>query len=501
MDGLAVTAGRQTSWCVPTVVLATANRHADRLAVSGPDGEFTYRELNRGSAGLARVLSDAGVQHGDLVGLLTSRSARAVVAMMGILRAGGAYVHLDPGLPPDRIDFIVRDAGLQTIVADELCHGLISESSTIDMTEATTPGKTTWIDEPLDVEQLMYVMYTSGSTGEPKGVAVPHSSVANLVQWQLRDFAITDDDRASEVSNFTFDASILEMWPYLCAGASVHIIPESIRMFPHAWRKWVSEQRITAAWLTSPLAEELMNLGMPSDSKLRLLVTGGDRLHTRPPHGFPARVVNVYGPTEATVITTAGDVEPHSAASGLPTIGAPIDNVRLYVVDERGKALPPGEQGELWIAGAGVSYGYINRPELTAERFIPDPYGIRGQRCYRSGDIVEALADGRYGFIGRADGQIKLRGLRIEIGEIETRLLEHPGVARATVSITGQRHDRALIAYVQPVDKGAEIDTLRDYLGRWLPYYMIPERIEQVQKLDVTPNGKIDRHSLEAAGS
>lgn len=482
----------EPNWCVPTAVIAAANRYADRLALSGADGDFTYRDLNRGSAGLARLLTDDGVRHGDLVGLLAPRSARAIIAMTGILRAGGAYVHLDPGLPPDRIDFIIRDAGLRTVVADPSSSDLISCSS-IDMIEATASKDVPWTDTPLDAKHLMYVMYTSGSTGEPKGVAVPHTAVANLVQWQLRTFNIVVDDRASEVSNFTFDASILEMWPYLAVGASVYVVAESIRMFPHALRNWFSDQGITTAWLTSPLAEELMKLGMPNDASLRLLVTGGDRLHTRPTCDFPARVVNVYGPTETTVITTAGDVEPSNGADGLPTIGTPIDNVVLHVVDDNGKLLPPGEQGELWIAGAGVSRGYLNKPELTAERFMANPHSTQWQLCYRSGDIVKARADGRYEFIGRTDGQVKLQGLRIETGEIETRLLEHPHVVRAMVVLVGEQDGRALVAYVQPANASVTVDTLRAHLGRWLPYYMIPERIELVDRLDVTANGKIDR--------
>ena len=492
-----MTSESQHDWCVPTAVIAAARSYGRRLALAGPDGEFTYGEMDRRSGALASRLAEEGVRHGDLVGLLTPRSARAIVAMMGILRAGGAYVHLDPTLPAERLAFIVEDAGLRAIVADLISADLVSYPI-IDIVEATDGDEIGWEDSGLDSEGLMYVMYTSGSTGEPKGVAVQHTAVANLVQWELQDFAIIADDRASEVSNFTFDASILEIWPYLCAGASVHIAPEAVRMFPHALRRWFTENRITTAWLTSPLAEGLMELGLPSDTALRLLVTGGDRLHTRPTSDFPARVVNVYGPTEATVITTAGDVEGRNVSDTLPTIGAPIANVRLYVVDEHGCRVPDGEPGELWIAGPGVSRGYLNRPGLTAERFPTDPFAPRSGRIYRSGDIVSKRADGRYEFIGRADGQVKLRGLRIEIGEIEARLLEHPGVARASVVLAGERDERELVAYVQSASEPVDDEELRNHLARWLPYYMVPERIEQVDVLDVTANGKIDRRNLIA---
>jgi non-ribosomal peptide synthetase component F len=269
-------------------------------------------------------------------------------------------------------------------------------------------------------------------------------------------------------------------------------------MFPHALRRWFTEKRITTAWLTSPLAEELLELGLPSDTALRLLVTGGDRLHTRPTSDFPARVVNVYGPTETTVITTAGDVEVRDVGDSLPTIGAPIANVRLYVVDEDGRQVPDGEPGELWIAGPGVSRGYLNRPDLSAERFPTDPFEPGSGRIYRSGDIVRKRPDGRYEFVGRADGQVKLRGLRIEIGEIEARLLERPDVARASVVLIGERDEPELVAYVQPADDSVCERELLNHLARWLPYYMVPERIEQVDALDITANGKIDRRNLIA---
>jgi amino acid adenylation domain-containing protein len=487
----------QREACVPTAVLAAAGSYREGLALAGPDGEFTYGEMDIGSQALASHLAKEGVRHGDLVGLLAPRSARAIVAIMGILRAGGAYVHLDPTLPAERLAFIIEDAGLRAIVADPTSADLVSHPI-IDMVEATDGQEIGWEDSQLDPEHLMYVMYTSGSTGEPKGVAVQHTAVANLVQWELQDFGIAADDRASEVSNFTFDASILEIWPYLCAGASVHIAPESVRMFPHALRRWFTEKRITTAWLTSPLAEELLELGLPSDTALRLLVTGGDRLHTRPTSDFPARVVNVYGPTETTVITTAGDVEVRDVGDSLPTIGAPIANVRLYVVDEDGRQVPDGEPGELWIAGPGVSRGYLNRPDLSAERFPTDPFEPGSGRIYRSGDIVRKRPDGRYEFVGRADGQVKLRGLRIEIGEIEARLLERPDVARASVVLIGERDEPELVAYVQPADDSVCERELLNHLARWLPYYMVPERIEQVDALDITANGKIDRRNLIA---
>ena len=482
---------------VTAAVVAATRRMPGHLALADAAESFTYAELDARSAALARRLGHAGVAPGDLVGLHARRRALAVVAMLGINRAGAACVYLDPMLPLRRTRFMADNADLRVVVADE---NLAIGRPVLGLRDAAAPSADTSCPPMLvGPEDVMYVMYTSGSTGEPKGVVVPQRAVLNLLRWQIPAFEITAADRSAEVSSFTFDASVLEMWPYLCVGASVHLVPDSVRPFPHAVHRWAAEHEITTAWLTSPLAEQFMTLARPAHSRLRLLVTGGERLNNRPAASFGARVVNVYGPTETTVITMAGDVEPPGAADGLPTIGTPIDGVRVYMRDDDGNPVADHKGGELWIAGAGVSHGYLNRPDLTRARFVPDPGGAPGQLAYRSGDRVCRRTDGRYEFIGRVDGQLKLRGLRIEAGEIEARLAAHPDVERAAVVVAADAADPHLIAYVQPSTARIDPGALRSHLADWLPYYMVPRRFEQVAVFDLTPNGKIDRARLADA--
>jgi len=483
---------------VAAAVLAAARRMPGRLALTDAREALTYADLDARSAALAGRLVAAGAAPGDFVGLHVRRSALAVVAMLGINRAGAACVHLEATLPPRRIRFMADNANLHVIVTDDV--NLDVARPTLGLRETTVPSPGTSCPAvPIGPEDVMYVMYTSGSTGEPKGVVIPQRAVLNLLRWQVPAFEITAADRSAEVSSFAFDASVLEIWPYLCVGASVHLVPDSIRPFPHAIHRWLGQHAITTAWLTSPLAEELMKLGQPAGSTLRLLVTGGDRLNNRPAATFPARVVNVYGPTETTVITTAGDVEPAGAADGPPSIGTPITGARVYLRDDDGSPVPDQESGELWIAGPGVSHGYLNRPDLTRARFEPDPGGTPGQLTYRSGDRVRRRADGRFEFIGRVDSQVKLRGLRIEIGEIEARLVAHPEVERAAIVVAADAADPHLVAYVQPSAAVFDPDALRGDLAAWLPYYMVPRRFEQVTAFGLTPNGKIDRTRLSDA--
>jgi amino acid adenylation domain-containing protein len=339
---------------------------------------------------------------------------------------------------------------------------------------------------PVAPDRLAYAIYTSGSTGTPKGVLVEHVSLSNLITWHVRQYQVTAEDRATLIASPAFDASVWELWPYLTAGASVHALPPATQS-PADILAWLVAERITISFLPTPLAEAVLAEPMPPHLALRFLLTGGDLLHRSPEMGLPFQLVNHYGPTEATVVTTACTVQPGTAES-LPPIGRPISNVQALVVDQYGQPLPVGVPGELWIGGAGLARGYLCRPELTAARFVE----CGGRRMYRTGDRVRRCADGTLDFLGRLDQQVKLRGFRIEPGEIESHLQAHPSVRAAAVAARGNR----LIAYVVLSSPLQGIDSLRTHLRARLPSYMVPVKFEILKALPVTANGKIDRHAL-----
>ncbi|HYN22009.1 MAG TPA: amino acid adenylation domain-containing protein, partial [Thermoanaerobaculia bacterium] len=352
-------------------------------------------------------------------------------------------------------------------------------------------------------ESLAYVIYTSGSTGRPKAVEVSHSSLANLVGWHLRAYGVTPCDRATQVASLAFDASVWEVWPYLAAGASVHAAPEEARLSMPRLLGWLAEERITLLFLPTPLAEELLELAAdaPEDLALRTLLVGGDRLRRAPERLLPFRVVNHYGPAEATVVSTWGPVETRERgrAERPPSIGRPVDNASAYVLGGAVEPMPLGASGELWIGGTGLARGYAGRPDLTAERFRPDPFAGRpGARFYRTGDLVRSLSSGDLEFVGRADRQVKVRGVRVEPAEVEAALLLCAGV-RAAVVVPRQDlpGGLGLLGCVVPA-AGTSLaeDALRQALSGRLPEPMVPRRFLFLESLPLTVNGKLDRRLL-----
>jgi amino acid adenylation domain-containing protein len=490
--------------CIPQLVAERVATTPDAIALTMSDKVLSYRELNRRANQLAHYLQTFGVRPNVLVGLCVERSMDMVVGLLGILKAGGAYVPIDPDYPAERIAFMLADAQTPVLVTQQHLAGhlpiqdmqIVYLDSGESMLIQQSPAEPT---NAATLDDLAYVIYTSGSTGRPKGVQITHSNLLNLVFWHQRAFAVTSTDRATQVASPAFDATGWELWPYLTAGASVYLIDEETRLSPALLRDWLVHNHITISFLPTALAESVIGLDWPATTSLRFLLTGADTLHHYPSPTLPFALINNYGPTEATVVTTSGRVLPTAHSDEPPSIGRPIDNVHVYILDEHLRQTSIGESGELYIGGAGVAQGYLNRPDLTAESFIADPFSNDPHaRLYKTGDRARYLPDGQIAFLGRTDYQIKIRGYRIEPDEIMSALHEHLAVQTSLVmareDIPG---DKRLVAYLvlAPQAKVTARD-LQDMLAARLPDYMVPATFVVMEALPLTANGKIDRTSL-----
>ena len=473
----------------------------DAVALSAGSRKITYSTLINDADELARELIAVGAGVDVPIGICVDRSIEHVVAMLGTLRAGSCFLPLDPDWPADRLCGVLDDAGAPIVfAAPRLVTKLRASNRTVLSSEREARRRGVLEELPdRTSDSCAYLIYTSGSTGQPKGVEITHRNLLHLVTWHREAFDISAKDHASWIAGLGFDASIWELFPYLTAGACIHIPEDHVRVSADALRAWLVEQSITIAFAPTPLAEMLIGAPWPANTALRTLLTGGDTLHLRPRSGLPFRVVNNYGPTECTVVATSGVVAVESVSTALPTLGEPIRNARIAILDETGEPVGQGEVGEIHIAGAGVARGYRNRPELTAERFVvlaPDK-SDEAERYYRTGDLGSWTADGEIAFHGRTDDQIKIRGHRVEPDEISAALSRHPGVAQSAVVAKGEALDRQLIAYVVPATQEApRLEELRDFLAVRLPNYMLPASFVRIASLPLTSNGKIDRSAL-----
>jgi amino acid adenylation domain-containing protein len=482
-------------------------RDPHAVAVTSSHGQLTYRELNHLAEQLAQQLLASGVGAEMVVGLCVPRSPAMLVAALAIFKAGGAYLPLDPSEPEARLNFMFGDAGVSIVVAEQSLKQKMSgaDRHIIALDElgrlvengggsATTPR----LENSIHPKSLAYVIYTSGSTGTPKGVEIAHESLSNLVAWHQSAFKVIPQDRASCVARVGFDAAVWEIWPYLTAGASLHI-PEGEKLKdPQAFQAWLIERAVTISFVPTPMAERLLALGWPKNASLRMMLTGGDTLHIYPPADLPFLLVNNYGPTECAVVATSGLVSTHRGQNRLPPIGRPIDNTQVYILDEAMREVVAGTPGEIYIGGLGVARGYRNRPDLTAERFLPNPFG--GPRLFKTGDCAQTLPDGQIAFLGRFDEQIKIRGFRIEPNEIVAALNEHPAVSQSVVVAREVTcGDSRLVAYFVPkAGHLATVSELRDFLSARLPAYMVPAMYVTIDTIPLTPNGKVDRAALPA---
>jgi amino acid adenylation domain-containing protein len=430
---------------------AHARRTPGAPAVTDPVQRLTYGELNRRANQWAAYLRACGVGPGTRVALYLDRSVELAFAALAVMKAGGAYSPLDPASPPARLALMLADARSPVILTrrawlDRFPEGI--RAVPVDDPPGSPDGDDRDPDVSPDPDALAYIIFTSGSTGRPRGVEVRHAGLTNLVNWHRREYAVTPGDRATLLAAPSFDASVWELWPYLASGASVHVPDEQTHASPSALVGWLAAEGITLCFAPTPMAEQMLAEAWPAGLRLRALLTGGDRLHQAPREALPFRLVNHYGPTEYTVVATAATVDPEA---GPPPIGRPIANTRAYVLDADLNPVPIGVPGELYLAGDGLARGYLNDPALTAARFIPDPFGGPGDRIYKTGDRVRYRPDGQLEFLGRIDHQAKVRGVRVEPGEVEAVLRECPGVKEAVVVAQPRpAGDTTLVAYVVP---------------------------------------------------
>ncbi|TDU91247.1 amino acid adenylation domain-containing protein [Kribbella voronezhensis] len=477
------------SGLTPDWVVRQAAQRPQSIAVRDDRESLTYAELDSRSAALAQRLADLGAGKGTVVGLALERSIRMPVAILAVLRLGATYLPLDPEYPADRLSFMVEDSGAAVLITDGFAQtfGLPSVLPSVDLREplppATAPNKAVAGSDPA------YIIYTSGSTGRPKGVVVPHSALANLLSSFAGEPGLTAEDTVLSVASMSFDMSVKELLLPLTVGATLVIGGPKLAADGEALAQRIRDTGTTYLQATPLSWQLLLETGWTGDPHLTA-VCGGEAL---PPdlavrlQGVVGELWNLYGPTETTVWSTREHI-----TSAEVTVGRPISNTCVYVLDDRLRPVPLGAVGELCIGGAGVALGYHGKPELTAERFVPNPFG--DGRIYRTGDLARWRSDGRLEVRGRADGQVKLRGYRIEVGEIETVLTGHPEIVSAAVTV---RQDR-LVAYVVGLADGTTDAELREFLRGTLPDYMLPATFVRLPGLPTTPNGKIDRLSLPA---
>jgi len=561
-------AGEPAGALVPASVWERAEGAPEAVAVAAGDEHWSAGALGARARRLAERLGALGVGRETVVGLCLERSPEVPWAALGVWLAGAAYLPLPPATPDERLAFMLADCAAPVLVTDRhlarkpgverfaaagghllLVETLVNEVATGGVatggvaTSGVAAGGVAAGGELLDEgvagspgrvagtlpEQRAYVIYTSGSTGQPKGVEVPHGALANLVAWHGRQFALGPGDRTTQLAGLGFDASVWEIWPTLAAGARLVLPDEATRLSPELLARWLGQRAITVSFLPTPLAEELLRLPAPGgglgsglgSGALRRLLTGGDRLRTWAPPGAPGVLVNNYGPTENAVVSTSAPVpagESPAAGRGLPPIGRPLPGVRIVLLDPRGRPVVLGAVGELCLGGRSLARGYFRRPAATAAAFVPDPFAAApGERLYRTGDLCRWLSSGELEFLGRRDFQVKVRGLRIELGEVEQALIAHPGVGDATVVASRLEEGEwklarggaasHLIAYVVPAaEAGSETgperapgaEELDAFLASRLPSYMVPSAFVVLDRLPLTPNGKVDVRALPA---
>jgi surfactin family lipopeptide synthetase C len=486
--------------CVHELFESQVDRTPNAVAVTFQGEQLTYKELNARANQLARHLQRLGVGPETLVAICMERSAEMVVAVLGVLKTGGGYLPLDHAYPKDRLAFMLDDSRALVLLTQQHLFDALPENKArtlcIDRDWELIKSEST--ENPNNIataRNLAYVIYTSGSTGRPKGVLIEHRGVNNLVAAQVRGFNICQSSRVLQFASFSFDASVSEMFTALLSGATLVMETQNSLLPGPEFTELLRSRGITTVTLPPSILAALQSESLPN---LRTIVTAGEACSTELVSRWQAgrKFINAYGPTESTVCATMGDCVD---ANQKPSIGRPIDNVRVYLLDEQMQPVPVGVGGELHIAYDGLARGYINRPELSAEKFIPNPFSDEpGARLYRTGDRARYLPDGQIDFLGRIDNQVKVRGYRIEPGEIEQVFKQHPSVTDVVVTVREDTPgEKRLVAYIT-ARAGLDASDLRNFGKEKLPQYMLPSAFVVLDSLPLTPNGKVDRKALPA---
>lgn len=498
--------------CVHELFEQQVARNPDAVAVVFKERQLSYRELNERANQVAHYLQKHGVGPESLVGICLERSPEMVIALFGVWKAGGAYIPLDPTYPQERLSLMVIDAGAKVLLTDENCRSLfpfaydraisldadwpvIAQESTSNLAAGTIPSN------------LAYVMYTSGTTGQPKGAMIYHGALVNYLSWANRVYPVGPGGSVPVHTSIAFDSTVASLYPPLLAGGQIELLPEDMgakSLLAGLYRgKNRSKVVITPAHLEL-LSRELSPVEMASMTKI-LVIAGetllAERLSQWRDFAPETRLFNEYGPTETTVGCCAYEVRAGDPHKGPVPIGRPIANTQLYILDPDLQPVSPGVIGELYIGGAGVGRGYLHRPELTRKRFLADPFsGQSGARLYKTGDLARYRNDGTLEFVGRVDDQVKVRGYRIEVGEVEAALAGHAAVQSCTVSVReNTAGNKQLVAYVIARESETlEAEELRNFLKRKLPKYMVPVRFVFLDSFPLNQNGKIDRTALHA---
>ncbi|AQQ08935.1 Surfactin synthase subunit 2 [Sedimentisphaera cyanobacteriorum] len=461
---------------------------------------LNYRQLDNASENIAKIIEDKGLA-GQIVGIYTSRSIEFIASALGIMKAGCIYVSLDSKLPQARLDMIIRDADIRLVFSQPDISPLQSSvcPEIIDVeTDSIKESRPLRDDNAISDENLAYVIFTSGSTGEPKGTVIPHRCLANFINWMVVAYNFKAGTKTSWVARPSFDASLFEIWPYLASGGSISIPPEELLYEPQKLVEWVTENNLDTCFMPTPLAESCLDLDWPEGCRLKYLFSGGDALRKAPKPDAPFKMFDHYGPSECTVVSTYAEITHEKSENISPNIGVPISGARVYILDENLNPVKEGQVGEIYIAGEGVGRGYLNDPELTKAKFLPDKFSKSSKnKMYKTGDLGAKLKDGTIEFHGRTDRMVKIRGFRIELGEIESVILRQPYISEAAVVLQEGQASKKIIAFAAASDKDTKcLEKLKKAVSENLPSYMMPSKILFLDSLPKTLNGKIDRLAL-----